>query len=509
MEFSRIKPDGLEKSTLKAEYYGNEFRRAADAVGRFSHVRTLDTIRIDDSPIRRGIDMPRVVNSPDSPLLVTIAAFTEPGLDFTSLEHIDRKQHLDFRGSCLATGDLLVAMGGYIGAAAIVPADCPEANIGRHTARVVIDGNKADKYFVWAYIRSRIGTLLFSREITGSVQAGINLEDLRTVAIPLPSSLVQKYIGNMVRSAETLQRFAHYRERQFIGGVSRVLINLNHHCPKHSKHERAKVSELNGSLNPGAFEPDRVYVRNYLRSAGAQRVGDIATIETPVTTSYRASDMYIGLDSIGSGLGRIAPSTIESENVTGSVRVLTEGPVISKLRPYLNKVAYIPTHLASSLGSTELLCVRANNDDLNWYLCGVLQLPTTVRQLNPVSTGSTHPRVSRQDVLDCYVPWIEDAANVGRLLSEAQEAYFLGDKMVAAAKLLVESLIERKITEGELATAQTLLELGDQSADREILRRLYEAGIDAANATPLFPDLDAYYQTQRVAEQALADGGDV
>ncbi len=60
--------------------------------------------------------------------------------------------------------------------------------------------------------------------------------------------------------------------------------------------------------------------------------------------------------------------------------------MISKLRPYLNKVAYIPRALSGSLASTELLCVRPNDVLLGWYLYGVLKLKSTVRQLNPVST---------------------------------------------------------------------------------------------------------------------------
>jgi len=233
-----------------------------------------------------------------------------------------------------------------------------------------------------------------------------------------------------------------------------------------------------------------------------------AMIKTPVSTDYRSTDFYVGLDSIGSSHGTIAPSTIEIENVTGSVRVLSEGPVISKLRPYLNKVAYIPPHLACGFGSTELLCVHAQEPSLNWYLCGVLQLTSTVRQLNPVSTGSTHPRVTREDILDCYVPWIENAANVGLLLADAQKAYFLSDKLISASMMLVEALVDRNISENELAVAQTQLEQGDDSGDRAILSRLYEGGIDATETRPLFPDLDAYYEILKMAEMALADGGD-
>ena len=502
---TRLKPI-FAQGKLVAEYYWPT-HLADDKRLHTWTTATLEDLRCQNAPISYGVLKPDDFG--DRCRVARFENFSGMFVRYEDCDPISESMFEEFQRSESQEGDILIAIGGYVGRPAIVqsiPMGC-RLNINRHVARFRPDREQIDAYYALAYLSSPIGCRQLTRQITGSVQAGINLEDLRKIHVPIPDRSAQKYIGNMVRSAEALQRFAHQMERQFNAAVLSNLKGLDHRIHTSSKHGHAKAHELNGSLNPGAFDPDRVHVRNYLKSTGAQRISDIASVETPVTTNYRASDVYIGLDSIGSGLGRISPATIESEGVTGSVRLLSEGPVISKLRPYLNKVAYIPTHLASSFGSTELLCVRANNASLNWYLCGVLRLESTVRQLNPVSTGSTHPRVTRQDILDCYVPWIADAESVGCLLADAQEAYFLSDKLVTAAKLLVGPLIERRVTEDELATAQAQLRLGNQSADRRILSRLYEAGIDEANSNPLFPDLDACYQTQRIAEQALADGG--
>ena len=82
----------------------------------------------------------------------------------------------------------------------------------------------------------------------------------------------------------------------------------------------------------------------------------------------------------------------------------------------------------------------------------------------------------------------------------------MSDRLVSISKQLVEALIERKVTEDELIDAQTRLEQGDDSADRAILGRLYEGGWDAMETRPLFPDLDAYYETLRMVDQAQTDG---
>jgi hypothetical protein len=148
--------------------------------------------------------MPRIVKQASAPRLVTIAAFADPGIDFTALEGIDPNQHEEFSGSQIQPGDLVVAMGGYPGRAAICPKNALPANIGRHSARIVVDPAKADAHYLWAFITSDFGQLHFKREITGSVQAGINLEDLRKITIPAPSLSSQTIIGGMVREAEQL-----------------------------------------------------------------------------------------------------------------------------------------------------------------------------------------------------------------------------------------------------------------------------------------------------------------
>ena len=78
-------------------------------------------------------------------------------------------------------------------------------------------------------------------------------------------------------------------------------------------------------------------------------------------------------------------------------------------------------------------------------------------------------------------------------LERAQALYFSAEKITSSAKLLVEALIEGKVTEAELVAAHEALERGDDTADRALLRRLTRNGLDIAGQPPLFPDLDALY----------------
>jgi type I restriction enzyme S subunit len=328
---------------------------------------------------------------------------------------------------------------------------------------------------------------------TGVIQDQVRLEDSAEILLPTVDSTAQKYIGNKVRQAERLRFDAEGCQEQFDRAISAAYPEIGRQYGGSAKHSRAPVSLLDGSLNPGKFNPDRMLVREYLRQHGGKAIEHLAQVETPVTNNYGPNDKYIGLDSIGSSTGVITPSTITKEAVVGAVRVLTEGPVISKLRPYLNKVAYIPAALSGSLASTELLCVRPRDPSIGWYLYGGLKLKSTVRQLNPVSTGSTHPRVSREDIAEVVIPWIDDPVSVGSQLQRAQVANMAAERLTTVAKLLVESLIDGRINECEFVAAQQALERGDQSLDRAILSRLTVDGVDVVGKPALFPDLDALY----------------
>jgi hypothetical protein len=217
---TRIRHEELSTSRLDADYYGQQYRHVKQLIERFGSVITLEDVRNRSQPIRRGIDMPRIVKQITAPRLVTIAAFTDPGIDFSALEGIDPNQHEEFTGSQIQAGDLIVAMGGYPGRAAICPRNTPAANIGRHSARIVVDPAKADAHYLWAFITSNLGQVHFKREITGSVQAGINLEDLRKITIPAPSPSSQAVIGEMVREAEQL-----YESVRFLLDLAKALVD--------------------------------------------------------------------------------------------------------------------------------------------------------------------------------------------------------------------------------------------------------------------------------------------
>ncbi len=238
------------------------------------------------------------------------------------------------------------------------------------------------------------------------------------------------------------------------------------------KHSKAFPSDITYTLNPGAFDEERLRVQSYLIKNKGVKLSTVANVFGDTTKNYLPDTTYIGLNSISRNSCQLSPSTIEKEEVKGTCRLLPEGPVIAKLRPYLNKVSYIPKQLKGSVGSTELMCVKPKGELSAWYLYGALKSEATLKQIRPVATGATHPRIDKYDLNEVILPIVAEQERLGLLLEKSQKAYFESSKLTEAAKLLVEALIEKDATEAELIAAQQALENDDNTKDRVILRKL-------------------------------------
>jgi type I restriction enzyme S subunit len=107
------------------------------------------------------------------------------------------------------------------------------------------------------------------------------------------------------------------------------------------------------------------------------------------------------------------------------------------------------------------------------------------------------PKISKDDILTLPVPELVLALGEQLLAihNALEHAIRYAQRLTTAAKLLIEGLIDGKLTEADLQAAHT-----DRDADRTILRRLTAKGLDVADEPLLFPDLAQL-------EMALADAG--
>lgn len=403
-----------------------------------------------------------------------------PLVDESGLSFITSRTHRILPKSAVGPGDIIVSTSGTVGQVAIVPASMQQANSNQDTIKFNPRRRDVDNHFLGAQLCSRYGQIFLNREAGGAVQQHVYLYNFKRIPLALPTFDAQRYVGAKVRQAEVLRESARTTEASFRAAVGLLVPDAT----GRGRHSRVAPADLDADLNAGRFTPDRLEVRRALARHGARLVESFATIVGENIAVPSARSRYLGLEGISSTSIDVTLQSVESADVSGTCRVLPRGAAISKLRPYLNKAVFVPGGGGPIVGSTELLCVRSDSVHPG-FVYGVLKLDTTVRQLNPVASGATHPRVGADEVLDLLVPWHDDHERLGRSLERAQQAYFGARALVTAARVLVEALIERKISEAELMRAGK-----DAAADRALMSRLHHDGLDGTGE-PLFPDLDA------------------
>lgn len=197
----RAHSDVLTTQRLDLDYYLPE-RVAAEARvcdGRH-RTATLNSLRRKDRPITDGIR--RHDKSESGVHLIRTQNLNGPSVDYASTAFINEEWHRTSLKSEVQPGDLLVAIRGYLGAAAIVVDGSPRANINQHIARIGVDETKCSTRYLWAFLSSSIGRTILERYVTGTVQRGVTLPDLRALRVPLPDRRIQQYIGAKVELAE-------------------------------------------------------------------------------------------------------------------------------------------------------------------------------------------------------------------------------------------------------------------------------------------------------------------
>jgi hypothetical protein len=179
------------------------------------------------------------------------------------------------------------------------------------------------------------------------------------------------------------------------------------------------------------------------------------------------------------------------------------GDVLYTMSGTIGYAAVIPETTETFSFSNTIARARISRPNNPWFVAAFFNSSMGYKQSLRLTSGGIQGHVMPNPFKQLWVPVADPRIQnfIGAKLQLADKLSRLSERLVASAKLLVEALIERNVTEDELIYAHTRLEQGDESADRAILSRLYEGGWDATETRPLFPDMDAYYDILRMVER--------
>lgn len=230
------------------------------------------------------------------------------------------------------------------------------ALLNQHIFRVIPNNNLIDKNYLRNVLSSALNDM--NKHLHGATMKHVNRGEFLATKIPLPPLAEQRRIAEILDKAEEIKR----KREQAI----------------------AKLDELANSAFEAIFNETKIINHFKLKDLALKK-----TIKDPDGKQV----FNLTLDKIDSNTGEINSVEFIEKSKLGTSTYYFETPVIlfSKLRPYLNKVAYPKNN---GYATTELVPLYCNSDRIApFFLLTYLRSKKFVEFANLNSGGAKMPRV--------------------------------------------------------------------------------------------------------------------
>jgi type I restriction enzyme S subunit len=292
----------------------------------------------------------------------------------------------------LRGGELVVSLVGNPGQVAIVPFSLAGANIARQVGLIRLR-KEVDANYIKYYLLSPQGQDALGAHSLGSVQQVINLRDLKTLTIPIPSLREQSAISHTLTTLDdkielncamnaTLEQVAQALFKSWFVDFDPVTAKAAGRAPEGMDAETA-------ALFPSEFEESALG-----QIPKGWHVGKIADVATNARRATAPSEVspdtpYIGLEHMPrksialSEWGRAG-------NVISGKSAFDKGDILfGKLRPYFHKVGVAPV---DGVCSTDVLVVKPSSPEWFGFLLAHLSSTDFINYVDANSGGTRMPR---------------------------------------------------------------------------------------------------------------------
>jgi type I restriction enzyme S subunit len=442
-----------------------------------------------------GSELPTSAFVKDGIPLFRVGNIGELEIDERDLACIPESLHAELASSEVRPGDLLVVKASVGEKLCIVPSSLPRANITQHIIGMRPNG-LLDMGYAAASLFTSYGRRQLQRRALGALIQYLGVQEARTVLVPRLGDDAQRYIGAKVRQAEILRTWACTSVRLILADYKSVALRLTWNAKRHS---RVSGKHLRDRLDAEHYPDD---VLQFFQALDPLREATIRSLSEDIFSGSTLSPSEEQTSVLQATVATLGPLFLNDRlrNVAAPrnqcKRLQTHDLAIAAAAHTASYVGRDVTYCVADdqiYPSTEVLVIRpaAGGVSSTWLWC-FLKSQLGYRQIQACVRGIT-AHAYPDDICHVRVPLPEDEV-ADRFYSHddtmlhANNATKLAKSLIDSARFLVEALIEGKITEAELIAAGK-----DADADRALLARLRDDGLDGAGSR-LFPDIDALFQ---------------
>jgi type I restriction enzyme S subunit len=496
---NRVEVDKLS-DFLTAQTYRPEITEALAKIKSFGNWKHLNELCAE--PIRQGVSpvyaekgYPCLKSKHTRNLIVD-----KTNYDFVTEEFSVDKAHLKVKNE-----DVLITRSGAgtIGRASIYFGhECPLTN--EHLFKVRC--TESDPAFVAAYLLSYYGERILEYGISGST-GQLNLSNTHIKWLPIiePESLAQIYIGNKVRQSDLLGRWA-----QSLESIANLTLDdlLDKYDVEPKKFSNTSQFELENRLDPRPYRNHYKSMVNEIKNHNYSEVGDIAKLSSgdPVPSELFGQEgtPLIRIRNIGKNdfvdLDAWLPNDYVKNKQGYNAKV---GDIVLGMDGIFRAQFFIDYDLPARIN--QRVAIFRCHDIEPELLCFWLNRIEGQNQLNQWAVKTTVEHTSLDYISRIVIPRFDrtEESTLAKTLNTKRRATYLSKRCSDSAKLIIEALIEDKITESQIIDAQQALEEGDNSKDKAILKKLTDKGYLVEGGKPLFNDLDKLYELLDDAQNAI------
>ena len=374
-------------------------------------------------------------------------------LSDSNIAFIDKEYHLKNIRNEVKAGDVLFRIKGQLGQALVVPQKLSNSHTGSSFLRFT--PKSINPYFLVCYLNSSFGRNQINRKQSNSIIQYLNIDDITSIRVPIPSPEIQKYIGDKVRKAEELREEAKKlkKEAEEILNAELKLSYFNERvkdAPKIYNWIYGESIEIRIDSQYYINETNFINNEMYKKGLKLKRISEIANVGKgfSYTSLDNKSIPYIRISDLDDLLINFDTAELVDEKTYSEKKssqlekydliFAITGATIGKVSLFYNS-KYSKATLSSD---TAFVRLKDKNDAA--YV--LLYLKSFIGQLGILKgvTGATNRHLSLEHIGDIFIPVIDNKLKqeINMRVIKAIDNVYLSKQLIKEAKRDVEDLIE-------------------------------------------------------------------
>jgi restriction endonuclease S subunit len=366
-------------------------------------------------------------------------------IDSNDIALITPEAHTAEGNTALKFGDIVLSKTAYAAAAFV---NLPDCNVSQDTIAIKLSSYGLKQFksgYIVAYLNSRYGLALMSRQFQGNVQEHLSLPDGQKVLVPLLSKELQAKTDRSLRDAnEKLQIADQKIEAATNSLVAALGLSQWHPAEPLTYVRQASEAFAAGRLDSQYFAP-RVAELLIRLGSGGRSVGDAAPPRRErFAPAESGTFRYMEISDLRSD-GTAATEVVQMrEAPSRATWYARKGDVVtSTVRPNRRLSALLSPDQDGCVASSGFVVLQPKLVQAE-VLLTYLRLPVFCELMDLHTSASLYPAISDSDLLTLPFPEIPQAAS-NEIVSAVRAAHSAREQahsLLAQAKRAVEIAIE-------------------------------------------------------------------